>query len=477
MNMFLSLKTIRFRITLWHLVVLTLSLALFIVLSHVFLWKQLDIQLKNNLFADVEVMENFLAVDPEGNVIWRGHQDIGNVDGLQRWIEIVQEDGRVVYRNFTGDNPFVKNNIATVSYHQSNYSPIDMEDGTKLFGVEGLHQLENVQVTIRIARSEEGIWREMEHLLLAQALCIPLVLFIAWSGGYLATGRALVPLQKIIEKMQVITAEHLHERLEIANPGDELGQLSLTFNAMLEKLDHSFERVRRFTADASHELRTPLAAIRSVGEVALSKRDQDTDGKEAIAMILEEVERMSNLVEELLIMARADNLETKSTPLPEDLGDLVRTEIELFGVLAEEKNLMLHIDIPDRYPVFVDKQIFRLAIGNILHNAIKFTPEGDAISISMGKTQNECTVSITDSGPGIAQHHYDKIFERFYRVDSHRSREIGGTGLGLAIAKWSAEMSGGTVELESSVGHGSTFLIRLPSHNAANSGYAKKDLV
>jgi len=177
-----------------------------------------------------------------------------------------------------------------------------------------------------------------------------------------------------------------------------------TINDTLVKLDHSFSRVRQFTADASHELRTPLAAIRSVGEVALRSDAGLDDCRETIASILEEVDRMTHLVEDLLVLARADSKTFEPVTRAENLKALAEKEISLFSVLAEEKEQIIHTHLEEDCPVLVDQQILRLGIGNLLGNAIKFTPAGKDIRINLLKGSGECCLEIADSGPGISPH-------------------------------------------------------------------------
>lgn len=468
MNLRRVFKSIRARITFWHLGVLTLTILVFMIFSQVFLWKQLRIELKAGLRDDVEMVERFLEAGSGGEIVWSGHEMLDQNDGQKRWIEVVRPDGRLIYRNFTEDNPFSAILPMVGGLHQERFYPLFMPDGVKLSGIKARHQVDGTNLEIRVARSQTRIFEEMRHLFLAQILCLPLVILAAWCGGYIFAGRVLKPLQKIIERMRTISADRLGERLAIENPDDELGRLSMTFNSMLAKIDCSFEQVRQFTADASHELRTPLAAIRSVGEIALRSKKDEVVCRETIASILEEVEKMTHLVEDLLAMARADG-GSKTIPLPEELGELVREEISLFGVLAEEQGQLLQVDIAAPCLVLVDKKILRLAVGNILHNAIKFTPAEGEIRVSVQREADECLLAVADSGPGIGPEHQDRVFDRFYRIDKDRSRNTGGSGLGLAIAKWAVEVNGGRVELARDQGNGSIFRIRLPLHNPPGS--------
>jgi heavy metal sensor kinase len=328
-----------------------------------------------------------------------------------------------------------------------------------------VRQIEGADVVIRVGRTTEHFAEEMLHLLLVQALCLPLVLLLAWAGGYFMAGRVLSPLQKIIARMKTISADRLHERLPVENVNDELGHLSLTFNHLLGKLDHSFRQMRQFTDDASHELRTPLSAMHSVGEMALRTPMSIPEYQETIASMLEEVDKMSRLVNDLLALARADSDMIKPVLAQLELGEVIQEETARLEVLAEEKNQGLSLTIRQTCPACIDRNIFRQAFANILYNAIQYTPDHGTIEILVDKDQNGCFVEISDSGPGIAPEHQEQIFDRFYRVDKVRSRDTGSSGLGLAIAKWAVAINNGHIELASMPDKGSTFRIRLPEQH------------
>lgn len=454
-----SFWSIRNRITLWHLGVLVLTLLVYLLFSQMFLWKQLTIELKDRLQDDVEVAEGFLKLSGDGSIAWSGHQE---GQGQERWIEVRGRDGRLVYRNYTGETIFISLSPDPGIPHRKTFQPFFLANGRQLLLVRETHQVEGERVEILVARSMDRVFEEMWHLFLVQVLFFPFAVILAWGGGFFVAGRVLAPLKKIIARMQTISADRLSERLPIDNPGDELGQLSITFNDLLAKLDRSFEQMKLFTADASHELRTPLAAIRSVGEMALRSPRGEIGCQETIASMLEEVEKMTRLVNDLLALARSESGIIKPVLATKNLGEVVRDEISLLRVLAEEKNQSLTVEIEQPCPVRLDRRIFRQAFSNILHNAITYTPPDKDIRILVGQDRNECFVEISDAGPGISPEHLNRIFDRFYRIDKVRSRETGGAGLGLAIAKWAVEIHGGRIELHSEQGRGSSFRIRLP---------------
>jgi heavy metal sensor kinase len=281
-------------------------------------------------------------------------------------------------------------------------------------------------------------------------------------GGYLLAGRALAPVQAITDKARSISAESLSERLPVPHEKDEIGRLAAVFNDTLSRLESSFESLKRFTADASHELRTPLTSIRSVGEVAL-RGPVDTDAYgEAISSMLEETERLTRLVEELLVLARGDASPAGLRRMPIELRDVVMGVFEELQILATEKAQKMSFGYGDGLIVSADRSTMTLALSNVIHNAIRYTPVGGQIAIHTGTDDGNAYVEIRDSGPGIPDAEREKVFERFYRVDRSRSSGEGGFGLGLAIARWAVEANGGRIAFIDSGDRGSICRITLP---------------
>jgi heavy metal sensor kinase len=307
-----------------------------------------------------------------------------------------------------------------------------------------------------------GVWKptSRSHLWLAVALGGPgTMLLFAWAG-YVIAGRALAPVKEMVERTRRLSAKALNERLPVVNPHDELGQLATVFNETLQQLENSFAELKRFTADVSHELRTPLTAIRAVGEVAYRERNPAIL-YDALGSILEEVQRMNQLIDRLLLLARADD---DNLPVRLEAG-LVRSALvevsDALALVAQDKQQRLELDCPDHLLAVFDPALLRLALLNLVQNAIRYSPPAKPISLRAFQRANTVVIEVADQGPGIAPEHQQKIFERFYRVDKARSRADGGAGLGLAIVKWSVERMGGVVELKSEAGHGSAFRLRL----------------
>jgi heavy metal sensor kinase len=296
--------------------------------------------------------------------------------------------------------------------------------------------------------------------LVVLVLGLPVIVGLAGVGGYVLARRALAPIDQLGADARRITAERLHERLSVPNQQDEIGRLATVFNDTLSRLESSFEQLRRFTADASHELRTPLSVIRGIGEMGLRETRTPAEYKDAMGSMLEEVDRLSRLVDTLLRLSRADAGTDRLRRDVVDLGELVRDVTSSLSILAEERRQRLQVVVGDNLRVSADRLVLRDAITNIVDNAIKYAPPGSTITVSVEGDAIRATVTVTDEGPGIPLEHRERIFDRFYRVDEGRSREMGGSGLGLAIAKWAVEANGGEISVDSA-GTGTVFRIAL----------------
>jgi len=451
--------SIRTRITLWHIVILMVILALYTFSVQLFLRYQLTSELKASLIDEAEeVVSLFLQRGADGHFVWRGHQE--NAE-YAYWVTVSHVDGLLVYRNFTQTISFPPIST-TVDRGLRTFRTQTLPDGNSLLLLQEIRRVDGVDLIIRVGRTTNHLSQQLWHLFMIQALFLPLILLFAWVGGYFIAGRTLLPLQKIIARIRTITANQLHERLPIHNANDELGHLSFTVNELLEKLDRSFSQMRQFTGDASHELRTPLAAMHSVGEAALRVPVNAREYQEAISSMLEEADKMNHLVSDLLILARADGETIQPVFEKLDLGQVVQEETDYLEILADDKGQYLTLTLRQSCFVCLDRAIFRQAFANILHNAIHYAPSRTTIEVVVDAGPGECWVEIIDAGPGIAEKHHHRIFDRFYRVEPDRSRNSGGSGLGLSIAQWAIAIHGGKVSFTSVVGQGSSFRITLP---------------
>ena len=295
---------------------------------------------------------------------------------------------------------------------------------------------------------------------------LPLALLAAGIGAWLLATGALRPLRDLAEQAHSITESNLGKRLVLPGAVAELEVVISGFNDLLARLDLSFETMRRFVADASHELRTPVSVIRGEADVSLSRERAPGEYRDTLNVILDESRRLSTLIDDLLNLARADasalRLGTDRFYLNELVADCCR-EVESRAV---SRGLALTCEAGDDIPFQGDEQMLRRVVMNLLDNAIRYTSDGGTITARTAASGNTARIQVTDTGIGIAAEHTVKIFERFYRADSARSRDAGGFGLGLSIVKWVAEAHQGTVECVSRPGAGSTFTVTLPVSRA-----------
>jgi heavy metal sensor kinase len=280
--------------------------------------------------------------------------------------------------------------------------------------------------------------------------------------SYLLARKALTPVKRLHRLAAEITIDRLDRRLPVGNAGDEVGQLSQTINAMICRLEQSVAEIRRFTADASHELRTPLTAIRTEAEVALSKPMDVSDYHQLLGSILEECERLTRLTEQLLTLAREDRGLGAGVDKSVDVHALLEDVVRTMTPLAEAKGLKLRLEGRARGHVRGDDSRLRRVFVNLLDNAIKYTPRG-AVEVRCEQADHEVRVTVRDEGIGIPPEHLPRVFDRFYRVDKARSRELGGTGLGLSIAKTIVVAHGGRIDLTSIPGQGTICTVTLPA--------------
>jgi heavy metal sensor kinase len=311
------------------------------------------------------------------------------------------------------------------------------------------------------AEAEDHLQRQLREILVVLVTGLPLVVGLAGIGGYLLARRALMPIDHLAAEARRITADRLHERLSVPNQNDEIGRLAAVINDTFARLEASFDQLRRFTADASHELRTPLSVMRGIGEMGVGEPRTASEYKDVIGSMLEEVDRLTRLVDTLLRLSRGEAGTVRLSRDVVDLGELAHDVASSLAILAEERRQRVRVDGAEDVRVSADRLVLRDAITNIVDNAIKYGPRGSTIDINVNGDAAHATLTIADEGPGIPAPHRERIFDRFYRIDEGRSRDSGGTGLGLAIAKWAVEANGGRITLESS-GAGSMFKIVLP---------------
>jgi two-component system, OmpR family, heavy metal sensor histidine kinase CusS len=282
-------------------------------------------------------------------------------------------------------------------------------------------------------------------------------------AGYWIAHRGIRPVRKMAETTARISPSNLHERLERPGLPSELSDLAATFNGMLDRLEDSFVRLSRFSSDIAHELRTPLQNLRGEAEVVLSKEREPGEYRETLGSSLEEYQRLSNLIDRLLFLARAENPQTQIQREELDFKKELGLLHDFYGLSAGESGITLRVEAPGALRADLDRSLFQQAVGNLVENALKHTPPGGTVLLKTSLGDGNVRVEVSDTGKGIAPDQISRVFDRFYRVDPSRSPSSGGAGLGLSIVKSIMDLHGGTVEIRSEPSKGTTVALLFPS--------------
>ena len=336
-------------------------------------------------------------------------------------------------------------------------------------------------LALRSLRAEEDA---SESFVTAVLVAIPVALLLAGIGGYLLARASLAPVVAMGRQARRISASNLDERLPVENPRDELGELAEVLNELLARLEHAFEheqrsaeQQRQFMADASHELRTPVAALSTVADVALARTDRDaSELREALDVVRGEGSRLGRLVDDLLLLSRADAGELPARHEQLYLEELLQDSARAARGLAAARGVSLIAPPAEEAPFVGDSHMLRRLLMILLDNAIKYTPRGGEVRLSLDSdaVSRRYRISVEDTGPGVPAWAAKRIFERFFRVDESRGRTTEdvvaspSAGLGLAIARLTAEAHGGTVELDATGPEGSRFIVTLPMPDSVN---------
>lgn len=330
--------------------------------------------------------------------------------------------------------------------------------------------------TLQIAAPLDEWYEMLGEFAWTALIASPFLLLVAAAGGYWMSGRALKPVDRITRTAEHIEAQNLSDRLPLSGTGDELDRLSATLNNMFARLDTAFRRITQFTADASHELRTPVAVIRTTAEVARSKPRSQEEYAKALDRILVESERTTRLIEDLMLLARADAGADGIVLERMNLADVVRESCAEAKVLAEAAEVRLLTGEFSECPIRGDEPALRRLMLILLDNAVKYTPPGGAVTVALSMDHRAggqtAVVEVRDTGIGIAPEDLPHIFDRFCRAAQDRSRTTGGAGLGLSIARWIATRHAGDIRAESTLGSGSVFRLRIPAPSSGGSASA-----
>ena len=455
-----ALRTIRVRLTLWYVGLLAVILLGFSTFLH--------LNLSRNLYEELDRSLVSYARQLVGNLeLVAGSPRFGDeVELLPPGTVAVLYDrsGRQLIAN-AARQPLlaVVEGLVQATREEQRFNTVRLSDGPdwRVLTVPVVRG-DRVIAVIQVARSTQEIVAALGQLVTQIAVAVPLTLVLAIAGGLFLAGRALGPIDRMTRAADQMNAEDLSRRIEVPSSHDEVGRLAATFDRMLDRLEAAFQRQRQFTADASHELRTPLAVLAGQMDVLLAQDRTEQEYREGVASMRQTASRMSQLLSDLLTLARADAGEALLVREPLDLGVLASEVAATLAPLAEARRLDLRCEVDNGPVVEGDQTRLTQLLVNLVDNGLKYTPPGGVVRISVGREDGYGVIRVADNGAGIAPEHLSRLFERFYRADKSRSRAEGGTGLGLAISRWIAEVHGGTIEVESTPSRGSTFSVRLP---------------
>ena len=452
--------SIRLRLTTWYIAILLAGLTLFGIVAFVAMRKGIEKSVDENLEGQAngveEVMGRVLQEEPAQlqNEL-REHQELRE---QADFLQVCDQSGRWIYRSRLMAHYDLPVPV------KGSYSAYNLQAGDLPLRV--LVREMNAggdRYRIQVAAPMDDFYDAIDRFKWVVLLLSPLVLILASGGGYWLSRRALAPVDQLTRAAQDINSNNLAKRLDVPQSGDELQRLSETLNSMLGRLESSFNRITQFTADASHELRTPLAVMRTTTEVSLRTSQTVADYRESQEDVLSELEKTSSLVEKLMLLARADAGVETLLHVPVNVADCLREACRDGKILAQAKQLTFAEDI-DAQELFVegDSHALHRLFLILIDNAVKYTPPGGSITVGLRRNNGSALTEFRDTGIGISPDDLPNIFDRFYRADKARSREFGGVGLGLSIARWVAQAHKGSIEVQSTLGSGSVFRVRLP---------------
>jgi signal transduction histidine kinase len=312
-------------------------------------------------------------------------------------------------------------------------------------------------VSVAISLEESSI--VLANLKYSLLISYPLVLLILFFASRIIAGRAIAPINRVIETAAKITKENLDERITVPNRKDEIYTLSVTINGLLDRLEDVVKREIQFTADASHELRTPLAVIKGTLEVLNRKPREPEQYIEKIDYVILEVDRITSLIDSLLELARLESAKVAPDIVEFDINKIIKGLVTRFKFSAEKRNINFVMNLKEDITVAADPSMFDIILSNIVSNAVKYSNNDSTISIETGEINGRIFCSVIDSGKGIPKEYMPKIFDRFYRVDESRDAKIAGKGLGLSIAKKLADLQAIEIAVKSQLGEGTTFTL------------------
>jgi len=463
----INTRAIHFRLILWYSGLITAVLIAF----GAYVYRGVELR----LYADAKQILDRRAyqiatdilprivTDPPAVVTEEIH-DIYSPETTDRFIRISRLDGTIFYvSGSSGNGKFDPQQVPTAASKSAGDRIELLRSGSGLLIVTVPARIGHDTYFVEMGMLTDELKRTLDRLLTTLLIGLPLVVITVSAGGYVLVRRSLKPVEQLRATAQQLTFGTGGRRLPVANTGDDIEHLAVTLNQMLERLHESYQQVSRFSADASHELRTPLTIMRGELE-SIIRADARLPKRvsEHLISVLEEVERLSHITESLFSLSRFDAGEAKMQEVPVELDGLVRSTVDQMRLLADEKLISLILQIEETAVVRGDPARLKQVIIGLLDNALKYTPHGGQITLKVYVADRQAVFEVSDTGIGIAADALPHVLERFYRADKARSRQIDGAGLGLSIAHSICQAHGGTIEVLSVEGCGTTCRVTLP---------------
>jgi heavy metal sensor kinase len=458
---------IKWKLTIWYGGILAVILIIFSGGVYIYFRNSLEMSIDVKIKSIADVLASSMTEEHGGNVFGNFERYLENVLGKKpkgKFIQIIDSSGKIGAKMNDIETDVIPTKFETTERALKGEIVYEtIEDANPRLRMVTIPILDNKKITsiVQVGSSLADFDETMRKLLIIMIIGIPTSISVAIIVGYFMAKKSLKPVDQIRRAAVNISSNNLDERIDIKGRKDELGRLAETFNAMIARLKDSFQRINQFSIDVSHELKTPLTILKGETEVVLRK---DRDNGEYINLLqsnLEEIDRMARIIDDLLLLSKADTKDMKLNIENISLRDLVADVCMNMKIFASNKEISLIIDELADVRLIGDELKLRRMLWNIMENGIKYTPKGGVVNVSSYTNNGYVCINVKDSGMGISKDDIEYIFDRFYRADRSRKRESG-SGLGLSISKWIAEAHKGVIEVTSQPSKGSQFLIKLP---------------
>ena len=445
--------SIKAKITIWY----TGLLLVFLALVLVFVLYLSDNLMLSNVKNDLINIVTFNAEQIDDK---NGVADLSDLERFDQGVNILvySSDGNLIFGRYPTGFPektgLTDQSLQTISADGNNWYTYDyLVKSTK-------HE----SVIVRGIASIDAVGETINTITLSTILIFPILLLLATIGGYRITKIAFRPVKKItFAAAKINVGDDLSKRIGLTDSSDEISELAETFDAMFDRLQKSFERERQFTADASHEMRTPTAVIMSQSEYALSKLENKEEVQESLNIILRQSQKMAKMISHLLLLSHTKNYESKLTFEEFDFSELAEMVVAEMNLTAKSEEIELISEVQPDLQIRADHELMIRLLINLISNGIKYGEKGGFVKLSISKINNQLVGSVSDNGIGIAEENLDKIWDRFYQVNPSRTADNSDSmGFGLSMVKWIVESHNGTINVQSVLGEGTTFLFRIP---------------